>query len=389
MNYSIPYLILLACYLFLAIIEYRGKNNHKLYLWVITLCSFIYIIFFGLRGFIGWDWTNYYNRYQSIKDLSNILINSSVPEWGFIIYMSLFKTFLLDYYVFVFINVILHILLLNIFLKRYLPPGYYVFGLIIFLVMGGFGMEIDTMRNIISILLFILSLKYIEERKIIKYYALNIIGLLFHSSTIIFLPLYFILHKKMNRNLIAFIFIIGIIIFLLKIEYAKPLVLFISKIIGGRIQAITNTYLNNTITGKSYGLSIGLLERIFSAVLIIVYYQKLINYSKHNIIFINVFVLYFFFFFYFSEISIISIRVGGLFIFAYWILWPSIIYVSKIKINRQLILCVMLLYSFFKMIGLTRFQLYQYDNQLFGIKTYEERKEIFDRIAYDILGNRL
>jgi len=78
-----------------------------------------------------------------------------------------------------------------------------------------------------------------------------------------------------------------------------------------------------------------------------------------------------------------------LFLFSYWILWPSIIYVSKIKINRQFILCVMLLYSLFKMRGLTRYQLYQYDNQIFGIKTYEERKEIFDEIYQDIMENRL
>jgi len=388
MSYSIPYLVLLACYLFLAIIGYKVKNNHVLYQRIIFLCSIIYVIFFGLRGFIGWDWTNYYKKYQMASNLFNISFNSSVPEWGFTIYMSLFKTLFLDYYAFVFINVILHIFLLNIFLKRYLPPGYYVFGLIVFLVMGGFGMEVDAMRNIMSILLFLLSIKYIEERKIGKYYILNTVGLLFHISSIFYLPLYFFLHKKMNRKLIVVIFIIGIIIFLLKIEYVKPLVLSISKILGGRIQSITNDYLNSTIYGKSYGLSIGLLERLLSAVLIIMYYPKLINASKHNIIFINAFVYYFFIFFYFSEIAIISIRVGMLFVFSYWILWPSIIYVSKIKINRQFIICVMLLYSFLKMIGLTRFQLYQYDNKIFGIKTYEERKEIFDRIAHNILNNK-
>jgi len=389
MNYSIPYLILLICYIFLAIIEYNNKNNHAIYKFIIVICSIIYVFFFGLRGFIGWDWTNYYLRYENTSNLINLSFNTSIPDFGFLIYMSLFKTLYINYYAFVFINVILHIFLLNIFLKRYLPPGYYVFGIIVFLIMGGFVMEVDTMRNIMSILLFLLSIKYIEERKVGKYYILNIVGLLFHFSSIFYFPLYFLLHKKMNRILIAVIFIIGFILFIFQIEYMKPIVLYISGLFGGRIQLTTNNYINSTIYGKSYGLTIGLLERLFSAVLIVLYYSKLINASKHNIIFINAFVCYYFFFFYFAEINIISNRVGMLFLFAYWILWPSIIYVSKIKINRQFILCVMILYSIFKMRGLTRYQLYQYDNQMFGIKTYEERVEIFFEISQDILENRL
>jgi len=264
MIYSIPYLVLLVCYLFLAIIGYNVKNNNVLYQRIIILCSVIYIIFFGLRGFIGWDWTNYYIKYQNTRDLFHLSFDSSVPEWGFAIYMSFFKTLFFNYYAFVFINTILHIFLLNIFFKRYLPPGYYVFGLIVFLIMGGFGMEVDMMRNIMSILLFLLSIKYIEERKIFKYYILNILGLLFHTSSIFFLPLYFLLNKKINRKLIAIIFIIGIIIYFLQIEYVKPLVFSISKRIGGRIQILTNMYLSSSTYGKSYGFSIGLLERLFA-----------------------------------------------------------------------------------------------------------------------------
>jgi hypothetical protein len=391
MIYSIPYLALLSFYFFLALIEYQERRNPIIRQWAIVICLITFVLFFGLRGFIGWDWTAYYRHYESTPNLFDFVSESKSNrlELGFNIYMSFFKTLFFNYHAFVFVSTILHICLLNVFLKRYLPPGYFIFGFIVFLVMGGFGMEVDTMRNIISILLFLISLKYIEERKIIKFYALNILGILFHLSAIFYLPLYFFLHKKIERWLIFFIFLVGTILFLFQIEYVRSIVLGISKILGGKYQRMTAIYLENSVYGKSYGLSIGSLERLFSAILVFAYYPKLIKASKHNIIFINAFVLYFFIFFYFSEIAIISIRGGMLFVFAYWVLWPSIVNISKIEINRYVFICVMFIYIVFKMVGMTRFQLYQYDNLILGIQTYEERKWVFDRIAQAILENRL
>jgi hypothetical protein len=251
--------------------------------------------------------------------------------------------------------------------------------------MGGLAFEVDNMRNFVSILLFLLSLKYIEERKSGKFYVLNVLGILFHTSAIFYFPLYFFLHKPIKREVIAVIFVIGVLLFFFRIEYIRPFVWNIAETFGGRYLNLVNSYLNSPIYGKSYGFSIGLVERIFSAILIILYYTKLIKKSNCNILFINAFVCFFVFYFFFSEIAIIVHRVGGLFIFSYWILWPTIIHISSIQTNRILIICILATYINLKMVGMTKTIMYQYDNVLFGMKSYKERKAVFDAYGEKIL----
>lgn len=59
-----------------------------------------------------------------------------------------------------------------------------------------FFFSLNGIRQAITISLFYFSLKYIKEKKVFKYMALNGVGLLFHQSAIIFIPLYFFLNKR-------------------------------------------------------------------------------------------------------------------------------------------------------------------------------------------------
>ncbi|UYI80136.1 MAG: EpsG family protein [Fusobacterium varium] len=78
----------------------------------------------------------------------------------------------------------------------------------------GIALEIDMMRNIKSILLFLCSIKYIKERKPVVFIALNILGMMFHSSSAIYFPMYFILNIKWNRKFILGLFVLGNIYYL-------------------------------------------------------------------------------------------------------------------------------------------------------------------------------
>ncbi len=385
-TYSIPYLILLLAYFALAVVEQRGRDNPAVLPRVMAACAAVYVLFFGFRGFIGWDWTNYYQWYHDTPGLFKLRPGAFGTEPGFVVLMSAFRQLSLGYHVFVLVNSVVHVWLLSLFLKRYAPEGFHAFGFVVFFAMGGFGLEVDTLRNCMSIMFFLVSIRYVEERRPLPFFLLNLAGCLFHLSSALYLPLYFFLHRAMPRTAAMAIFAVGAAVFFLRIEFLLPVMKFIAGIAGGKLRFMIEVYLDNPVFGNSYGISIGLIERLGSAALLILYYPQLLRAGRRNAIFINLFICYFISFFFFSEFSIISIRVGLLFACAYWILWPSIIAVSELRVNRMVLIAAMMLYFNFKMVGLTKFPLYRYDNVLTGAKSYAERREIFDRYSQRILN---
>jgi hypothetical protein len=258
----------------------------------------------------------------------------------------------------------------------------------LFLVFYGLTFEADLMRNVKSLLLFLLSLKYIENRNWVKYFLLNFIGLSFHWSSFIFLPLYFFLHKPISLRTFIVLFIAGNIIFLLQISFIKPIILFIGNALGGTYQERVTTYLNSDIYGRSAVFSLGYLERFFTSAIILFYYGKLKMQSKSNILFLNAFIIYILLYLFGREIEIFSLRFCALFAFSYWILIPQAIQVSD-NIMKYILLLAFSILSVAKIHIQTNTIFYQYDTILSGkIKTYEERYKIFEKNIDDALDRK-
>lgn len=239
-------------------------------------------------------------------------------------------------------------------------------------------MECDLLRNFKAIILFLVSIKYLEERKPLPFFVLNTIGFLFHSTAIIFFPLYFFLHKECPTWLMWAIFILGNIIFLLKINYIQPVLLSLADAIGGRLAVQVRLYFVLEEYNSPYGISIGYIERIITYVLLLFHHQKLKEKNPQNKLFINAYVLYFFTFFFLSEITIAVERLTLLFIFSYWILYPLFYQFIKEIANKIVFMIIFTSFSVLKITTLTQAPLTKYDNLLFGIENYEIRKDRFD-----------
>jgi len=352
LKYSIPYFILLLYFILLAITEFiiqKQKTKLSSNWLIIRITSFIGLLFFfGLRGFIGWDWYLYYpafNKVPNIFHFSREIFSEINFDHGFIIYMSFLKAICNNFHFFIFINTLIDIIILDLLIRQYSKYNY-AFVFLVFITMGGFYFETDILRSAKCLMLFLLSLRYLFERKMIPYFILNIIGCTFHISAVVFLPLYFILHKKVPKYVAVLIFITGFLLFFLQIEYVRPFLFWITSILGERFTNLLNKYLNISVYSRAYGFTIGLVERIITVTLILIYYDKLINESRYNVMFINSYLIYFIFFFFFAEINIIPVRVGGLFAFAYWFLYPKLINVM-INYNNKIILLTFFFYLFY------------------------------------------
>lgn len=385
MIYSIPYVLLLLLYGFLAVYSYNNRDDeavkHKIGVW----CVIIFIFFFGLRGFIYDDWINYLPAFQ-LCDFSYINFNifENNYNWtfepGFTLLMCLCKAIVNDYQFLVFVTTVINTLLLYNFLRDRIdniPVGF-----ILFLSFGGLGMTTNLMRNSIAIMIFLNALIYLESRKPLQYFGLYLLSLSFHVSALAYFPLYFFFHYKCNKWIYLGLFIIGNVVFVLHIPVFLNIVSVLLGDSEGRIQTMVNVYTSGQFD-EMKTISIGYLERLLTGGLVFCYYNKLIEIREENKTFINIFICYFLTTFMLSEFGTISLRMSYLFMFAYWILWYDLVKCFSIENNRKLFLGFMFVYLLLKTVGQTNLITADYDNVLFGIKTYEERLYIHNRYAPD------
>jgi hypothetical protein len=400
--YSIPYLIFLGYLTALMLLEFRFlkfEKDTKYIRWAV-ITGFVF--FFGLRGFVYTDWKLYYPLFEKLPTIwdggltsilstdfsedfvTDVSVGQAGIELGFIYFAVFFKSIIPNYFAFVFFNSIIDVILLNVFFKRY--SRYYTLSFILFIVFGGLILEFNLIRNIKAVLLFLISIKYLQERKIIPYMLLNLAGFFFHSSAIVFFPLYFILNKQWPQWLIWGIFIVGNIIYLLQIKYLGPALISVADLMGGRMGVKVRLYFSMDLYSRPYGIGIGYIERIITFFIFIIFQKKLKEENSNNIIFINAFLLYFIIYFFFAEIMVAIERLSLLFVFSYWIVYPKILELINKSINKLVFVLFILAYSVLKLVHANSNIFSKYDNLLFGIESFENRNlHIYNNID-DILG---
>lgn len=337
------------------------------------------------------DYMGYYDWFYEVPTLYDSHLSSlfgsigdNAPrEPGFMLYTCIVKTIVPNYFFWVFVNALITVLVLDWFFNRY--SRYYALSYVIFLAFLGLGLEINTYRNVKSIALFLLSIPYIEQRKPWKYMALNILGIMFHISSVLYLPLYFILNRRLSTIWIWILFVTSNLIFLLHIPFIRPALNTIATLAGGRIAHLVQVYTSLSFD-TSYGLSIGFFERNLTFILIALMYKRLTASDRHNVIFCNLFFLYFVTFFCLSEIKIITDRIPMLFICSYWVLYPAILQNLKYFANRLIILTFIIVLCLLKIATGTNNILCHYDNLLLGtIESFETRTKIYYQVGITVV----
>lgn len=381
--YSIPYIFIIFA-LFACSIPINTATNQtgisNTYLQCV-FSGFLLLFFYGLRGFIFTDWVTYYDCFQNAPTIWNgvaivkkFLTHSNYSSWekGFLLANVISKSIVNSWYFFQFVSYLFDFCVVYTFLKTTVPK-HIVLGLCFYYIFGSHVIEINLLRNSKSIMLFICSLKYIRERKPIPFFLINLLASLFHATAVIYLPLYFILNKKFNKKTLFVIWIIGNLIYLLQISWSSVLVSKIAELIGGRLAGQAVYYLASKHFSVSNGLTIGYIERTFTAALVFKYYNRLER-KNENIILVNCIFIYFFIYLYFHDMSILTDRLPVLFIFAYWVLYPEI-YEFQNKQNKGIFLSLFLLYSLIKMTTYKTIACV-YDNYFFQLYDLEQRKKM-------------
>lgn len=373
-TYSIPYLSISFLLFTLCNFEWRKTTNAI----TIRYIFFILLIFIGLRGHLYTDYINYYPFFKSlpeITDLSWRYISTSEFENGFVIYSSFVKTICANYYFWVFVNTIIDLTILTFIFKKY---SYSVaWSYIFFFAFMGLLIEMNLFRNAKSIFLFLLSIPYLQQKKILPYLALNILGLSFHSSSILYILSYFILNIEYSKKAIFIAFAVTNIIFIFNIHIISELIKYFSLLIpDSRGTAILLQYIDNS--SQQYLLSIGYIERTVAYIITAIFYKRLIQKNKANRIFCNSMFLYYISFYICAEVSVLTARVPLLFIYSYWFVFPNILSLAK-KQSATKVYIIAFVLCCMKIALSSNLIIHKYDNWLMGgIESFEYRKSLYE-----------
>lgn len=139
--------------------------------------------------------TLHYNTNSSIKNL----------EIGFAAINKIVGLFTKDYVYLLMVVALITIISIFFCLRKNTK----CFGLSIFLfiIIGLYFESMCAVRQFLAIPFFIISLKYIYQKKFYKYLLCLLFGSLFHTSILFLIPLYFLYDIKLNFTKVLFIFI--------------------------------------------------------------------------------------------------------------------------------------------------------------------------------------
>lgn len=378
MIFSLPYVVLLLLMGICAFLfEYTENEEKKQYISISAAVAFL--LFFGFRGYIYSDWILYTDTFRSVEwaDLLKFdITEKDFHEPGFRLLCLLCKNIFNDY---TSLNVACTGIFLVLLIRFCYQFGFNNISLVLMLLiaMDGTEMVVNLLRNIISIGIWLNALIYIKERKPLPYFALCTLALSFHLSSLLFFPLYFVLHRKTNRWVFLGLFVFFFVFFLSKASFILGIVqLFAFEgTIGDKAEAYTELY----IVSRGFNPS-GTLEKVALVTLIFIYYDEIVHKSKGGYIFTNCLLLYFFGYYFCGEFKTFSDRLSMLFVFARWILWIELIKILIIENNKKLLAGIVFLYCVYMTAMNLNEPVMEYDNVLTGAKTEAQRRQVFFKI---------
>lgn len=282
----------------LALINYISptRKNNKIFVSIVTL------ILLGISGFrdttVGSDLVVYYRQFIEISTLDSLAeVLASQKNFGYALFnWGFIKVFGPNYQLFLFIIAAISTLTLGYTIYRYSPAPYVSF--LLYLSLGFYDFTFSGLKQTIALAFVILSYKYIYERKQIKFLLVVALGATFHLSAFVFLPVYYIAHKKWSAKYAGFLLLIYLFVFMLRgkiVEFLAemyketPVVYIADGIIGGKAIVILMLLLLGVLLFRKYGLVDGVKYTTLFNIMLFAFAIQTLSIYSHNFTRLNFF----------------------------------------------------------------------------------------------------
>lgn len=153
---------------------------------------FLVFLFLGLRHDYGNDYSGYLTEYLNLKSLKDDSFYFKGNEFGWLYLNYFFKSVFGDFGFHLMLAFIgsLSCFSLYYITRKYVSPKYYTFSIALLLLEPENILVLSSgIRQATAVAIFLLSFRYLMERKYLHYTAGLLFASLFHTSVLVFIPL--------------------------------------------------------------------------------------------------------------------------------------------------------------------------------------------------------
>lgn len=323
------YYFIFAIFAFFALIEPK-KNKYGVTIFLIFL--FLLSLFAGLRSEeSSTDYSEYVKIFNNIS--SNKLLfydQKMMVEPTFYTIASLLRTQEISI---VFLFLIYASLALFLKGKTILRDSKYIFCSLIIYYSNFFLLhEMTQIRAGVATGFFLLSIPSIESKKFKSFLLYMLFAILFHISAVLYLPLFFLKDKSLNKKNYSLLLLIAIIISVLKFTFIDYLQYIPIAAIQNRYDLYTGVMANGIISNSINLFNLFSIIDLIICLLLIKYSNILEERIPHFNIYAKTYIIGVSAFFIFSTFPPIAFRVKELMIVSQFIIIPFFIsFTSKNK----------------------------------------------------------
>lgn len=202
-------MILYFCVFIVGCIFYFIDRNRKDSNLLLALFFFYLALFIGLGDMIGgYDRYIYGEVFDTIADetrggrnYESLLYLVQGNEYGYLGWQILVSYITANRYIFILLTTVMVYLLYYVSFRKYIT--HYPIAAIVFLgILYYFTMT--YLRQVLAVGIIWIGVRYIWERKPIKFFIFVLLAYSFHSSALIFVPMYFVPIKKFSEGQVLF-----------------------------------------------------------------------------------------------------------------------------------------------------------------------------------------
>ena len=169
--------------------------------------------------------------------------------------------------------------------------------------------EMTQIRAGVAAGLILLSYRYIYRKNIVKFLLFIILASLFHISSLIILPFYFLNCKSINRQVYALLIPLGYLFYFTGISIVQIFQLLPIPIIQYKIE----TYINLQEMGDAVASDINVFNAVHIVQIIIAYLllwkiDTIAHYTKYAYLFMKIYILALFFYVFCASFPVIAGR---------------------------------------------------------------------------------
>lgn len=286
------------------------------------------------------------NKFLNIHDY----YNTFGMETGYLLINSLIKSFGINFFGFTLLHSLFFYGCLYLGLKKYTEN--FSFLIIVFMYKMFFYNTFISLRQSITIGIFFLTMHYIFEKKIYKYFLTSVIAVLFHNGALLLFFVYFINKIKLTKKLLILlnvIFIPSSIISILNFPIMKVFDFIVNWFpTDESVEKAQSLFMATSTSGIGLFHS---LEYFFIMLLVIINFDKIISVNKYSEFILKLFLILLPIFTLFRGYEILT-RTKDYFTITYAIIlgYLCLINKGKYKIIIQIVTVFICAFGFYRFI---------------------------------------